>query len=264
MGDQPRKFIFVDQSISDGRVPDSKTVRRWIRKQAMYNAGLARRQRGGYGQRNLRQYPVFVSPGEPSPINNLASATDGEHNPPAADAEISQAALPMASIPANLPPGAYEMLRRDLDFDITQLSLMTSVYFGRGRARALASRPIEVGGMLRTNNVSYLNFLPIRYQHNPLLQDVLFCTAAQSRLLLGSQSVIDETKILAAYGQALERLQKALTDPDQCVHPDALCATQMLGLFEVSSSSSKSVTPTLTRFLIGAEVLSSRAMAAPY
>lgn len=263
MDDQSKKFVFVDQSTNEGRVPDSKAVRRRIRKQAMHDAGLARRQSGHYGQHNLRQYPAFVSPGQPSLINNLANATDMEYDPTATNAQMWQAALLVTSIPAKMPPRAYEILRRDLNFDVTQLSPMTSLYFSRGRAHALASRPVEIGGMLRTNDVSYLNFLPIRYQDNPLLQDVLFCIAAQSQWLLRPQSAIDETKILAAYGHALERLQKALTDPDQCLHPDVLCATQVLGLFEVSLQSFELVAPTLTGVLIGAEVLPSGAMAGP-
>lgn len=250
MGDQPRKLVFVDVSKDEGRVPNSKAIRRQIRKQAMHDAGLARKQRGGYGQHNLRQYPVFMSQGDPS-FNGLTNVTDGECDP--------TAALLIASIPTKMPIGVYEKLRRDIDFDITQLSLITSLAFARGAARALASQPIQIAGILLTNNECYLNFLPPRYEDNPLLQDVLFCIATQSRCLLGPQSVNTETKILAIYGRALEHLQKALIDPDQCLHPDVLCATQILGIFEVSLS--KLIAPTLTQFLIGAKVLPSRAMA---
>lgn len=140
------------------------------------------------------------------------------------------------TIPTRMPIGGYEKLRRDLDFNVTELSLLTSHSFGLGAARAVASHPAQLAGMLLSSNSSYLNFVPSRCEDNPLLRDILWCTAAQSRWLLRPQSVTAEASILASYGNALQRLQKALTDPEQCLHPDVLCATQLLGLFEVISS----------------------------
>jgi hypothetical protein len=88
--------------------------------------------------------------------------------------------------------------------------------------------------MLFTGVGSYLSFVPTRYEDSLLLQDALFCLAAQSQWVLRPQSTISETAILAAYGSALRRLQKALIDPNQCLDPDVLCTTEVLGLFEVS------------------------------
>lgn len=230
-----KEFVFIDQS-DEGKVSNNKATRRQIRKQAMRDAGLARKQRGSYGQHNLRQYPLFVSEGESS-ISSPAPSTPPEEESEAADsnARIWQLARQwQKTIPTKMPLGPYEKLRRDLDFDITELSLLTTLSFGRGAARALASQPAQLAGILLGSNSSYLNFVPTRYEENPLLRDVLFCTAAQSRWLLRPQSMTAETAILASYGNALQRLQKALTDPDQCLHPDVLCATQVLGLFEVS------------------------------
>lgn len=229
-----KEFVFIDQS-NEGKVASSNATRRQIRKQAMRDAGLARKQRGGYGQHNLRQYPVFVSQGVSSNSTSaLANAPEEENEAADANARIWKVVCQWnESIPTKMPIGTYEKLRRDLDFDITELSLLTSLSFGRGAARALASQPAQLAGMLLGSNSSYLNFVPTRYEENPLLRDVLFCTAAQSRWLLRPQSITAETAILASYGNALQRLQRALTDPEQCLHPDVLCATQVLGLFEV-------------------------------
>lgn len=227
-----KDFVFIDQS-HEGKVSNNTVTRRQIRKQAMRDVGQARKQRGGYGQHNLRQYPVYIDPGESS------SSTEEENGVRGNDArywhEWQVARKWTESIPTRMPIGAYEKLRRNLDFDVTELSLLTTLSFGRGAARALASQPAQLAGMLLASNSSYLNFVPSRYEDNPLLRDVLWCTAAQSRWLLQPQSMTAEAAILASYGNALQRLQTALTDPEQCLHPDVLCATQMLGLFEVSS-----------------------------
>lgn len=235
MGDS-KDFVFIDQS-GEGKVPTSKTTRRQIRKQAMRDAGLARKQRGDYGQCNLRQYPVFLATED-----SIRNPPDQEHETVDAETQAEAANDRMweierqwkERIPTKMPTGEYENLRKNLDFDITELSLLTTQSFGRGAARALASQPAQLSGMLLVSDSSYLNFLPTRYKENPLLRDALFCTATQSRWLLRPQSRIADTAILASYGNALQRLQEALTDPDQCLHPDVLCATQVLGLFEVS------------------------------
>ncbi|CAK7244223.1 MAG: hypothetical protein STHCBS139747_005759 [Sporothrix thermara] len=52
------ELSFVDYKGPD--VPLDPDVRTLIRRQAMRNVGLDRRARGGYGQANLRQVPVFV------------------------------------------------------------------------------------------------------------------------------------------------------------------------------------------------------------
>ncbi|CAK7207461.1 hypothetical protein SEUCBS139899_010271 [Sporothrix eucalyptigena] len=51
-------FSFVNYEGPD--VPQDPGVRTLIRRQAMRDVGLDRRARGGYGQANLRQVPVFV------------------------------------------------------------------------------------------------------------------------------------------------------------------------------------------------------------
>jgi len=233
MADQ-KGFVFIDQSI-DGKVSANKATRRQIRKQAMRDAGLARRQRGGYGQHNLRQYPVYVETGASSSSASVADATNStDDESTEATRQMWQVSSWRATIPTKLPIGPYEKLRRDLDFDITELSVLTTLAFARGAARALASQPDQLAGLLVSSNSSYLNFIPARYEDSPLLHSVLFCVAAQSRWLLQPLSVTTESAILTAYGNALQRLQEALDDSEARLHPDVLCATQVLGLFEVS------------------------------
>jgi len=235
MADQ-KGFIFIDQS-NQGKVSTSKTTRRQIRKQAMRDAGQARRQRGGYGQHNLRQYPVYVGTGESNSSTSLAGATystDDDEVSEESMRDLWQVSLWHDTIPTKMPIGPYEKLRRDLGFDITELSLLTTLAFARGAARALASQPSQLAGLLVSSNSSYLNFIPARYEDSPVLHNALFCVAAQSRWLLQPLPRTTESAILGAYGNALQTLQEALVDPEACLHPDVLCATQVLGLFEVS------------------------------
>lgn len=229
------EFVFVDQS-DGGKVSNNKETRRQVRKQAMRDAGLARKQRGGYGQHNLRQYPNFAGDEEPS------APTQPMHQEDQADVDGPiwrewETAYQLAKVvPKKLPPGTYDRLRSSIDFDVTVLAPVTALSFGRGAARALAKEPTKLVNLLLSCNTTYLNFLPGRYHGNPLLSDVLYCTAAQSRWLLRPGPINAETAILAAYGNALQRLQTALTDPEQCLDADVLCATQLLALFEVRLS----------------------------
>lgn len=216
------QFVFVDYS-REGKLPDDKAVRRQIQKQAMFKAGLARRERGGYGQHNLRQYPIFL-------VREKSESDEGDqYDPPAALA----ARQSQDNLPVKMPPSPYEKFRCKLNFDITWLSLLTTVFFGRKAARLLASKPARLKCMLIANQWSYLNFIPTRYEGSPLLQDVFFCIAAQSGILLQPQPTCSEAVILRAYGNALQRLQKVLTDPNGYLDPDVLCVVQVLGLFEL-------------------------------
>lgn len=245
----PGRVVFVYHS-HDGKLPNDKAVRLQIQKQAMLKAGLVRKQRGGYGQHNLRQYPIFL-PRETSDLfkgdehdtppahaayrlssrNGPGSGKSDENDPPAAQ-QAYQSHMP-ANLPCKMPPSPYEKFRCDLNFDITWLSLLTTSYFGRKAARLLASNPARFKGMLIPNQWSYLNFVPTRYEGSPLLKDVLFCIAAQSGLLLQPRPTCSEAAILRAYGNALQRLQKALTDPNGHLDPDVLCVTEVLALFEL-------------------------------
>lgn len=234
MPEPNKEFVFIDHSNTGGKMPSGGALRLQIRKQAMCDAGQARKQRGDYGQNNLCQYPVYVSQGESSSIFP-ATTTDEETDPTAANAPIWQLASQwQASVPSQLPSSAYGRLRQDLGFDITELSLPPFHSFARTSVHTLSAQPRQLAKMLFTGVGSYLSFVPSRYEDNPLLRDALFCLAAQSQWALRPQSTISEAAILAAYGSALRRLQKALIDPNQCLEPDVLYATELLGLFEVS------------------------------
>jgi hypothetical protein len=85
MPEPNKELVFVDQSNKGGKMSSSKALRRQIRKQAMHDAGQARKQRDSYGQNNLGQYLTFVSQRESSSIFP-ATTTDKETDPTAANA----------------------------------------------------------------------------------------------------------------------------------------------------------------------------------
>jgi hypothetical protein len=73
------KFAFVNSS--SYALPKDPGVRLLIRKQAMKEAGAARRRRRNYGMHNLRQFPIFLSsesPFEPAADSTTEDATKTE------------------------------------------------------------------------------------------------------------------------------------------------------------------------------------------
>jgi len=235
MSEPNKTFVFVSQ-FSDGKPIDGKGIRQQIRKQAMRNVALERKRRGGYGQRNVGQYPIFVSRGDPI-LFDPESTTDDEVDIATFHVRICEASYRWHTLmPAKMPPSLFDKLRSDLDFDVRLLSHLTSVLFGRIAARNLSAQPDLIAHILVGSRWSYLNFLPIRCEENQLLRDVCFCVTARCRQLLRNQSATSEPAILRAYCIALQRLQSAITDANQCLEPDVLCAVELLGVFEVSLS----------------------------
>jgi len=207
----------------------------------MCNVGLERRRRGNYGQHNLGQYPVSVSTQNSSWIG-VESPSDDANRLDLANAHIWQAPRRWdEGIPTAMPPSLYEKARRDLDFDVTSLSHLTSILLGRKAAQVLASEPHRLAGLLFENKWSYINFVPIRFEESPLLQDLLFCIASQSRHVLQKQTPANESVLLRRYGTALQRLQKAVGDANECLEPDILCAVELLGVLEVIVSTMDSI-----------------------
>ena len=98
----------------------------------------------------------------------------------------------------------------------------------------LSSDPTQLPGVLLCRQWSYFSFIPTRFGHTLVLDDAFRCliTAAHS-ILVPTYRQPDST-ILSYYGKALHSLQFAVNDPKTRYEPEVLCATGMLGLFEVS------------------------------
>ncbi|KAL7791585.1 hypothetical protein V8C37DRAFT_382165 [Trichoderma ceciliae] len=205
--------------------PDDKQARKQIRRQAMSRSAHARRKRGGYGQHNLIQYPVEIL------HDNDSRAEDSS-------CKASQISV-RAVVPASLACCPYERMRIQYNFDLLDLSQLTSFHISYATASTLANKPTMLTEILGHRHWSYLNYLPGRIGHNRALDKAAACVAARAQQLLVSPSEPVSGYILKLYSSALMALQAELQCPDTCVRPDVLCATELLGIYELLKMSTE-------------------------
>ncbi|KKP00076.1 hypothetical protein THAR02_07809 [Trichoderma harzianum] len=199
--------------------PDDKHARKRIRKQAMSKSAQARKKRGGYGQHNLIQYPAEYLPCSGSRFDLQVSVKD--------------------LIPASLASSSYEKMRIRYNFDLLDLSQLTSFHISYATANILANKPTMLTEVLGHRDWSYLNYLPGRIGHNGALDKAAACVAARAQQWLASPSEPVSNSILKLYSSALAALQAELQCPNACLRPDVLCATQLLGIYELLKMSTE-------------------------
>lgn len=86
--------------------------------------------------------------------------------------------------------------------------------------------------------MSYLTHLPIRVDQDPTLDLAIHCVAFTLKGFIEhdfteAKFEMTDTKLLVAYCQALNGLQRALQDPQRSKSATVLCITKLLMLFEV-------------------------------
>lgn len=79
----------------------------------------------------------------------------------------------------------------------------------------------------------YIEFLPSRMGFNTTLDSAIDSIVSALRDLCRSPSGKSSVATLTAYAQALAHLQDVIEDPIECLSAETLCATQLLGYFEV-------------------------------
>lgn len=80
----------------------------------------------------------------------------------------------------------------------------------------------------------YLEFLPARLGRNRALDSTVDCVAKALRNFCLPADGRSNVSMLQSYSKALKHLQKNLEDSGDYLSADTLCATQLLGIFEVS------------------------------
>jgi hypothetical protein len=119
------------------------------------------------------------------------------------------------------------------NFDLLDLSQLTSFHINYATASRLASKPTMLTEVLGNRHWSYLNYLPSRLGHNSALDKAAACVAARVQQWLASPSEPVSYGILKLYSSALKALQAELQSSQACLRPDVLCATALLGVYEV-------------------------------
>lgn len=230
----PLSYEFIDLSLDAG-VPTSDETRRLIRKQAMSRAAAARKERGFWGQHNLRQYPVSSLGLEASTVPEGEGTAPGTE--PADSTSRQPGVMQMASakvlIPASVPSSGYESMRMEYGFDLLDVSGLTTYHSGRLTAQLLSREPLRLVHILRCRQLSYFSFLPSRYGHSACLDDAARCVAARVSQWMKLPSKTPNVGVLSLYAKSLHSLQSALNDSVLCLQPETLCATAILAIYEV-------------------------------
>ena len=155
-------FVFIDQS-DDATAKVTGAKRKAIRKQAMRDIGLARREKGSYGRINRRQVPLFMGS-----IGNLHEVQidmeyvpeEDEHGPKQAEAVTPDAAArkleaqrrmfdALSRVSPPISRQGYERVRMEYGFDLLSLSPLTTVHFSRAVASVLANDPSRLQQLMQ-------------------------------------------------------------------------------------------------------------------
>ncbi|CAK7221127.1 hypothetical protein SBRCBS47491_004421 [Sporothrix bragantina] len=187
-------FSFVNYEGPD--VPQDPSVRTLIRRQAMRDVGLDRRARGGYGQANLRQVPIFVD-------------------------ELVDHSL-------RLGIGKLSSFKSDL--------LQARDWAGSSfRASSSSSHPPshDLGNPALAHFITthYADVPALRYA-----TDCVTAQLRQLRLRskgLPTSPPHGKDTPLLLYNKALRAIQAALEDDTQRLTEETLCATELLAVFEL-------------------------------
>ncbi|KAJ9656229.1 hypothetical protein H2198_005080 [Neophaeococcomyces mojaviensis] len=247
-------FPFVNY---DGpKLTHDTSIRRLIRRQAMRDVAAIRKQRGGYGQQNLRQYPVF--------LEQVTNADDSS----------LQVKIPVQSVisicaHSNTPSdqdrsGSFEQLKENrvascrrgflLPTPIVHSDLVMAQKFSlllnhtplTGLRLGIAKFSLpdfeytdETDDLFTTHAGSrkLLYSIPSRYGKVSSVSHATDCVVARLSQMMQfpqKRTKDSEATALLHYTKALRALQAALADDIQRMAPETLCATVLLGIFEVS------------------------------
>ena len=253
-------FHFVDWTQISGPSKDPAT-RRLIRKQAMSKVAADRRQKGVWRHKSVTASSNTQTPPIPEPQPFEGTHDDPRSHPknrpnsPSQQTNLIEDSLPHDDIdeydidasptiatetsiftpfiPPSMPSKDYEMMRIESDFDLLDLSAMTTFHVGRITTMSLFNNPAQLAGVIQCRQWSYFSFLPPRWGYCACLDDAARCVASRVRnWIRGIVDPVRETLML--YSKALVSLQAALNNPKTYMQPEVLCATEILSIYEVS------------------------------
>ena len=235
--DQPSgsgSYVFIDSS-SDAGIPTGRESRKLIRRQAMEKVAAARKKTGTWGQHNRRQYPISrldlekEAQAEREAATSTSARRDLNHQQPG----FLQTFEARTAVRPSLSSSGYESMRIKYGFDLLDVSALTTFHTGRITAQLLSREPLRLATILRYCQWSYFSFLPSRYGYSACLDDATHCLAARLRQWVIAPGDSPNDGVLSLYSKSLSSLQRALNDSDHCLKPEIMCATAILGVYEV-------------------------------
>ncbi|OAL32036.1 hypothetical protein AYO22_00906 [Fonsecaea multimorphosa] len=220
-------FEFINST--PAQLSPSQATRVRIRKQAMKKVAAARRRRGTYGKHNLRQLPNFLHPTQSS------SPEDQEHSQ-SKHLQMDRRGLRDLD-PPSLLQADYSHLIVSAHFSILNICPLASLHLGLAKVSHFTSDPVHMRDIFifPYGGNSLLSFVPSRYGQTPSLTYAADCVVERLRGIVDSNRVPSGGPTVASrYVKALKCLQAALDDRELCMKPETLCATELLGIFEVT------------------------------
>jgi hypothetical protein len=237
-------FLWVKPSMSHVPVDRSK-----LRRAVMQTVALRRKQQPKHRHPNSRQLPSFMLGDDSSETtakqkrdkesnvsevidkNSCVHSENSDFDIVPSDGGFSQQSLrhmPVSSF-------AYPSMLAKCNLNFLDLSLLTSIEVGRYTGQRLLENPRNLSHFLGGKNWSYCRYVPIHYDHSVLVRNATDCVLARVRCLLTPNDTRWESLALSYYSNALSNLQKAINSSSQIPTAEILCATQVLGLYEVGS-----------------------------
>jgi hypothetical protein len=118
--------------------------------------------------------------------------------------------------------------------ELLLLAPLTTIHIGRAAREYLSANLLRFILPSLGEEVSYVTHVPCRLGYEVALDHAVQCVVAAFHALNSQSS--SKQKTLSLYMRALNSLQQAIDDPERSLSAETLCATELLCLFEVSTS----------------------------
>ena len=171
-------FVFVT---SNGpSVPQDEGTRDRIRRQAMSRVKSSRQQRAeGQTRKPGNQHITIMARQENrlcedghKPASNTTDAHKALITCGGANLRLSgQRNRFPAAIPSKPTSTGYELVKMKYQFDVLDLSGITTFYISQAEARPLLGHPSRILSMFRSRQWSFLSYVPARFGHSQCCDD---------------------------------------------------------------------------------------------
>jgi hypothetical protein len=215
-----KKFTFIDETGNENE-ETFKAKKKKVREASRLNLAV---------RRNYRIVPV----------NDRRSVVHSSQAPRVEKASIDNRQITRTIVTESswrvttpVPHQGYARAAAHYNFDLLNLSALCSMHMGLPAATALHATEGRLVALTQERQASYLDFVPARYDHNPLIRAAVDCVLAKARRIVCSDDGIREATVLGLWGKALRELQAALNDLQRIYDADVLCASLLMQLYAV-------------------------------
>ena len=248
-------FSFV--AYDGPKVPLDPSVRRTIRRQAMRDTAAEWKQNGGYRKHNLGQCPIFLegnnqtkdflqvgkSLPEIAPSSRTGDQIPSNRDMPTKSKQWQSQHAAVSCHYASSPPIPILYPELVAAKRFSSLLHLTPLTWPRLGIPQFAGGPDGFTTPLSTQHFGsrkLLSFILSRYGHVPSLNHATDCVVAKLQQIMqppDNRPAGREANVLMHYSKVLRALQAALDDEAQRTTTETLCATELLGFFEVRTYS---------------------------